>query len=64
LNGEDHLNISVVLPGGNLSEAFKRLEKALTLIEAEKTFARTSHLGYLTCCPTNLGTAMLLQISV
>lgn len=64
MNGEDHFNITVIMSGAKLSEAFKKLENVLAKIEEDFKFARSSHLGYLTCCPTNLGTGMTLKTIV
>ena len=36
----------------------------LTQIEKEMSFVKNSHLGYLTSCPTNLGTCMTITTHV
>ncbi len=56
---EDHLRIMAMRQGGDLAALFGRLhdglEKFARLIPA---FAHSSRYGYVTSCPTNLGTAM------
>jgi len=56
---EDHLRIMAMRQGGDLAALFGRLhdglEKLARLIPA---FAHSSRYGYVTSCPTNLGTAM------
>ena len=44
--------------GADILAVFTRLSKAATLIEKEARFAHDDHLGYITSCPTNLGTAL------
>ena len=46
-------------------ELFKvRIEAAITEIEKVAKFARDDHLGYITSCPTNLGTALRASVHV
>ena len=56
---EDHLRIMAMRRGGDLAALFGRLhdglEKLAGLIPA---FAHSPRYGYVTSCPTNLGTAM------
>ncbi len=59
---EDHIRIQVILPGFQPKKAYEiaaELEKALN----EKLgFAFDSNLGYLTECPTNLGTGLRASV--
>jgi len=48
--------------GGDIYSVFRRLEKACTIIEKEKNFSKTEHLGYITSCPSNLGTGLRASI--
>ena len=58
INEEDHLRIQAFAPGEDLQEAAEnafRIEEALA---GHLTFAFDGQLGYLTACPTNIGTGM------
>lgn len=55
---EDHLRIQVILPGIALEEAYN-LANAIDDCFAEKlNYAYDEHFGFLTQCPTNLGTGL------
>ena len=43
---------------------FKRLSVAAAAIEKEAKFAHDDHLGYITSCPTNLGTALRASVHI
>jgi len=58
INEEDHLRMQVLRPGLQLRSAFKALDKVDTALEAKLDYAFHSQLGYLTACPTNVGTGM------
>ena len=45
-------------PGAAIKEVFDRLCRAAAKIEEYCNFAHDEHLGYITSCPTNLGTAL------
>jgi hypothetical protein len=56
---EDHLRIMAMGAGGDLSGLFKRLHDGLEVLVGQlPTFAHSQQYGYLTSCPSNLGTAM------
>ena len=44
--------------GACIAEVFGRLCKAAKHIETVCKFSHDEHLGYITSCPTNLGTAL------
>ena len=50
--------------GGDIKEVFERLVNAIRSIESKVTFAYSDHLGYITSCPTNLGTAMRASVHI
>jgi arginine kinase len=50
--------------GHDLSGIFARLVKASKLIEKVVPFAKDDKLGYLTSCPTNIGTGMRASVHV
>ncbi len=57
VNEEDQLRIISMEPGADLQRVFARLARALAELERCLAFAHSKRLGYLTSCPTNLGTA-------
>ncbi len=58
INEEDHLRIQSIRSGLQLRQAFKLADKIDTALESELDFAYDGRLGYLTACPTNVGTGM------
>ncbi|MGJ8674128.1 protein arginine kinase [Rubritalea sp.] len=58
INEEDHLRMQSIRAGLDLRGAHKLLGKVDDALEQELEFAFDSELGYLTACPTNLGTGM------
>lgn len=58
LNEEDHLRIQAIRAGLQLSEAYEAINQLDSELEEELEFAFDPNLGYLTTCPTNLGTGM------
>jgi len=58
LNEEDHLRMQAIRPGLQLSSAYEALAALDTELESSLEFAFDPTLGYLTTCPTNLGTGM------
>jgi len=51
-------------PGAGLHEVFERLSRGAAEIEKVVKFAHDEHLGYITSCPTNLGTAMRASVHI
>ncbi|RLA69213.1 MAG: arginine kinase [Epsilonproteobacteria bacterium] len=64
VNEEDQLRIISMQMGGDIKEVFTRLSTAIGEIEKKVAFSYTDHLGYLTSCPTNLGTAMRASVHI
>jgi protein arginine kinase len=58
LNEEDHLRMQAIRPGLQLTAAYQALSEVDSELENALEFAFDSTLGYLTTCPTNLGTGM------
>lgn len=58
LNEEDHLRMQAIRPGLQLTSAFNALSELDSELENELDFAFDPTLGYLTTCPTNLGTGL------
>lgn len=59
---EDHIRIQVILGGFKLDEAYDIAERIDTLLYSKLNFAFDSELGYLTECPTNLGTGLRASV--
>lgn len=58
INEEDHLRIQVLRNGFNFKRVWTAINSLDSAIEEELSYAFSSRLGYLTACPTNLGTGM------
>ena len=62
---EDHLRIMCMEKGTLLNTVFNRLENAERVVERQAgPFARSVKYGYVTSCPTNLGTGMRASVHV
>jgi protein arginine kinase len=59
---EDHIRLQVMKSGLALEEAFDIADKLDTLLDSRLTYAFDERIGYLTACPTNLGTAMRASV--
>ena len=55
---EDHFRIQSITPGYSLDDAYRHAAAAEALLAEKFSLAFDPELGYLTHCPTNLGTAM------
>jgi len=58
VNEEDHLRMQSIRSGLQLRQAFKLVDKVDSALEGKLDFAYDAKLGYLTACPTNVGTGM------
>lgn len=58
INEEDHLRIQVLRAGFQLKKAWNTINALDTDLEERLDYAFDPRVGYLTACPTNLGTAM------
>lgn len=58
INEEDHLRIQAIRPSLQLREAYKLAHSIDEKLEEKLEFACDTRLGFLTACPTNLGTGM------
>jgi creatine kinase/arginine kinase len=64
VNEEDQLRIISMQKGADLHAVFDRLSRACAHIEKQAKFAHDNHLGYITSCPTNLGTALRASVHI
>ena len=58
VNEEDHLRMQAIRAGLQLKSVFKMIDKVDSALEDRLDFAFHPQLGYLTACPTNVGTGM------
>ncbi|MBQ8576180.1 MAG: protein arginine kinase [Clostridia bacterium] len=59
---EDHIRLQVMMSGLALKEAFSVADKIDNIISSKLNYAYDDRIGYLTQCPTNLGTAMRASV--
>lgn len=62
INEEDHLRLQVLRPGFNFRKLWKNLTALDSALEENLDFAFSEELGYLTACPTNLGTGIRASV--
>lgn len=62
INEEDHLRIQVMRKGFHFRRVWKTINALDSSIEAQMDFEFSSRLGYLTACPSNLGTGMRASV--
>jgi len=58
INEEDHLRMQALRPGFQIREAWNAIDRLDSTLEKKLNFAFDNELGYLTACPTNLGTGI------
>jgi protein arginine kinase len=64
VNEEDHLRLQALLSGLRLHEAFQRVDRLDEELGGQLPFAYHQEYGYLTSCPTNVGTGLRASILV
>lgn len=62
VNEEDHLRLQVLRSGFLLDEAWTQIEAADQALEEQLNYAFSPELGYLTSCPTNVGTGLRISV--
>jgi protein arginine kinase len=62
VNEEDHLRLQVMRSGFALDEAWQDIDRVDDLLEQRITYAFSEEFGYLTACPTNVGTGMRASV--
>jgi protein arginine kinase len=58
INEEDHVRMQALRPGLQLRHAWTAIDQADSALEKKLEYAFSSELGYLTACPTNIGTGI------
>ena len=61
-NEEDHLRIQCIFSGFKLFECYKAVNTLDDVLEKKLSFSFDKDLGYLTACPTNIGTGMRASV--
>src|SRR5262245_1417004 len=62
INEEDHLRIQVMHSGLDLQNAWNQIDRIDTLISEQVRCAYHPRLGFLTACPTNVGTGVRVSV--
>lgn len=62
INEEDHLRIQVMHSGLDLQSTWEKINRIDNIIEQRVTYAYHPRLGYLTACPTNVGTGIRVSV--
>ena len=62
VNEEDQLRLQVIRSGLSLEEAWQEIDRFDDAIEQRVTYAFHEEFGYLTACPTNVGTGMCASV--
>ncbi|HMO26260.1 MAG TPA: protein arginine kinase, partial [Tepidisphaeraceae bacterium] len=62
VNEEDHLRIQVLRSGLQLEEAWEQISEIDDALESRLEFAFNPKFGYLTACPTNVGTGIRVSV--
>ena len=58
INEEDHLRMQSLRPGFQLNEAWRSIDELDSKLESRLEYAFSNQIGYLTACPTNVGTGI------
>ncbi len=64
VNEEDHLRIMAQCPGSDIEGVFNRLRRMTIALSRHLDFCVDDQLGFLTSCPTNIGTAMRAGVHI
>ena len=62
VNEEDHIRLQVILDGFEPDEAYRIADELDNVLSRRLPYAFHERLGYLTQCPTNLGTGMRASV--
>jgi protein arginine kinase len=62
INEEDHLRIQVLKAGCQISQCAQQINRIDDMIEKKVDFAFSPRYGYLTACPTNVGTGIRVSV--
>jgi len=58
VNEEDHLRMQALMPGMQIKQVWQKIDRFDTSLEKKIDYGYDASYGYLTACPTNLGTGI------
>lgn len=64
INEEDHIRMQSLLPGLDLIEAFRIVDQVDDQLQLKLEIAYSQEWGFLTCCPSNLGTGLRASLLI
>jgi len=64
INEEDHLRIQVILPGFSLDKAWQIIHQLDKELSVDLEYAFSDQFGFLTACPTNVGTGVRFSVFI
>lgn len=64
INEEDHIRMQCITAGFNLEEVYNLSNNIDNLLEEKLDYAFDEKLGYLTACPTNIGTGLRASVMI
>jgi len=64
INEEDHLRIQSIESGLSVEKAYKRIDRLDNELDKQLNYAFSEKFGYLTACPTNVGTGLRVSVMV
>lgn len=64
INEEDHLRIQVICSGFSLKEAWHEIRRLDEELSRDLNYAFSERFGYLTACPTNVGTGVRFSVFI
>ena len=64
VNEEDHLRLQCIQPGLQLLDSWRLINQATLELESQVEFAFSKTWGYLTSCPTNVGTGIRASVLI
>ena len=59
---EDHFRLQSILPGLHIEQAYAMVDEMDNMLSKNAKYSFSKKLGYLTACPTNLGTGMRVSV--
>ncbi|MCF7958754.1 MAG: protein arginine kinase [Phycisphaerae bacterium] len=62
INEEDHLRLQAIAGGLQLEETYSQINRIENVLEEQMEYAFSPRYGYLTACPTNVGTGIRVSV--
>ena len=62
INEEDHVRLQILKAGCQLAACYEQIDRIDSMIEAKVEYAFSPRFGYLTACPTNVGTGIRVSV--